>query len=80
MDPTVVVARYFDAWNSRDPEAIGAVFAEEGRYRIRGYRTGSTRRGPPRTPRACSRPSPTSPSTWRTSRTAATASSGRAGR
>lgn len=32
MDATVVAARYFDAWNARDPEAVTAAFAEGGRY------------------------------------------------
>ena len=32
MGPTVVVARYFDAWNARDPDAVAAVFADGGRY------------------------------------------------
>lgn len=32
MDATAVAARYFDAWSARDPEAVGAAFAEGGRY------------------------------------------------
>lgn len=32
MDPASVAARYFDAWNARDPDAVAAVFAEGGRY------------------------------------------------
>ncbi len=32
MDASAVSARYFEAWNRRDPEAIAAVFAEGGTY------------------------------------------------
>ena len=32
MDPLSAARRYFDAWNSRDPEAISAAFAADGVY------------------------------------------------
>lgn len=32
MDASAVAERYFDAWNRRDPEAIAAVFADDGTY------------------------------------------------
>lgn len=32
MDVSAVADRYFDAWNHRDPEAVAAVFADDGTY------------------------------------------------
>jgi steroid delta-isomerase-like uncharacterized protein len=32
MEPLDLAARYFDAWNRRDPEAIAAVFTDDGTY------------------------------------------------
>jgi hypothetical protein len=32
MDTSAVAERYFEAWNRRDPEAVAAVFADDGTY------------------------------------------------
>ena len=34
MDATEVAAGYFSAWNARDPDAVAAVFAEDGVYDV----------------------------------------------